>query len=418
MTRAIFLSVLFSAISFAGADEAYFTGIGVLNPDQPALNTSSNASAISGDGTVVVGLSTVGESDLALIRWTLDGGLEEMPDFLRPLDISGDGSIIVGHDELNQAVRWCEDTGLTYLFDSFKAETSYPWAISDDGTTIVGGFWNQDQDGTDIAEAFVLTEEIGEIEQIGDFDGGAFLSTAGSVSADGQLAVGIGTSVDGYEAFLWNGVDGLVGLGDLPGGDQRSLAFAISADGSTVAGWSSSAASISLPVVYYDEAFRWTEETGMVGLGHAPDGSLAVEARDISDDGGIIVGRLFQNRPFVWDEASGVQSLEPLLARFGIDVSGWVLRSVSAVSGDGLTLVGTGKGPCGQEGWVAHLPFIPRPGDFDLDDDVDLTDFAEFVICFGQTSITTSCLAADGDDDGDVDLLDFGVFQLAYTGSL
>jgi hypothetical protein len=61
----------------------------------------------------------------------------------------------------------------------------------------------------------------------------------------------------------------------------------------------------------------------------------------------------------------------------------------------------------------------PANFDFDGDGDVDLTDFAEFQLCFtgpGGGPIEASCQAGDADQDDDVDLADFGEFQLAFTG--
>ncbi len=61
------------------------------------------------------------------------------------------------------------------------------------------------------------------------------------------------------------------GLGDLPGGRFSSYASGVSADGSVVVGSSESTAMFTV------EAFRWTQSTGMVGLGDLPGGvSVAV----------------------------------------------------------------------------------------------------------------------------------------------
>ena len=56
------------------------------------------------------------------------------------------------------------------------------------------------------------------------------------------------------------------GLGDLPGGSFSSQASGLSADGSVVVGSGVSAKS--------QEAFRWTQQTGMVGLGVLSGGYL------------------------------------------------------------------------------------------------------------------------------------------------
>ncbi|HNO78139.1 MAG TPA: DUF1929 domain-containing protein [Phycisphaerae bacterium] len=60
-------------------------------------------------------------------------------------------------------------------------------------------------------------------------------------------------------------------------------------------------------------------------------------------------------------------------------------------------------------------------GDFDLDGDVDLADFAVFALCYGgpfnPPALTCPAGAdSDIDNDGDVDLADFGQFPLSLTG--
>src|SRR5262245_39810238 len=65
------------------------------------------------------------------------------------------------------------------------------------------------------------------------------------------------------------------GLGDLPGGPFASRVQEISADGQTVVGYSSSTSG--------DEPFRWTQTTGMVGLGTLPGGLVfSGRARGVS----------------------------------------------------------------------------------------------------------------------------------------
>ena len=71
------------------------------------------------------------------------------------------------------------------------------------------------------------------------------------------------------------------------------------------------------------------------------------------------------------------------------------------------------------------VPVLGLPGDFDLDGDVDLSDFAQFANCYGGAAVTTppgSCTEiefeeCDLDDDVDVDLSDFAVFAANYTGA-
>lgn len=57
------------------------------------------------------------------------------------------------------------------------------------------------------------------------------------------------------------------------------------------------------------------------------------------------------------------------------------------------------------------------PSDCDCDGDVDLSDFANFVVCTNplKGGPDPDCECFDADNDGDIDLLDFGVFQSNFT---
>ncbi len=144
---------------------------------------------------------------------------------------------------------------------------------------------------------------------LGHLAGGSFESYAAGVSADGSVAVGQGSSTSGYEASRWTDGGGMVGLGDLAGGSFNSRAYGVSAEGSAV-----------------------------VGRGSSASGTEA----------------------FVWDETNGMRGLMQVLMDQGIDMTGWSLTEARGVSADGLTIVGYGTNPLGQEeGWIATI--VPEP---------------------------------------------------------
>jgi probable HAF family extracellular repeat protein len=152
---------------------------------------------------------------------------------------------------------------------------------------------------------------------LGDLPGGGFESYATAVSADGSVVVGAGrfsgavNTTEGREAFRWTQAGGMVGLGDLPGGRFGSYAQAVSADGSVVVGTSPSAASGSN--VDYSEAFRWTQATGMVGLG-IPTGATWSSADAVSADGSVVfIGS--NSLSYRWTQATGMVEL----GRFGVN---------------------------------------------------------------------------------------------------
>ncbi len=165
--------------------------------------------------------------------------------------------------------------------------------------------------------------------------------------------MGTGTSGVGREAFRWTEETGMVGLGDLSGGTYFSDGWDVSADGLVVVGQSTSVNGV--------EAFRWTEESGMVGLGDLPGREFGSVAMHTNGDGSIVVGRATTEigwEAFIWDSVHGMRNLQDVLVtEHGLDLTGWTLNDAEGVSEDGLTFCGTGRNPDGrQEAWVAVIP--------------------------------------------------------------
>jgi probable HAF family extracellular repeat protein len=150
-------------------------------------------------------------------------------------------------------------------------------------------------------------------------------SRAFGVSADGSVVVGI--SFGG--AFRWTQATGMVGLG---GG----VAYGVSADGSVVVGQSGGGGF---------QAFRWTQGTGMVGLGDFAGGPFSSEALAVSADGSVVVGYGWNaNGPeaFRWTQATGMVGLG--------DLPGGLFSSLAfEVSADGSVVVGGGISTNGSE---------------------------------------------------------------------
>ena len=282
--------------------------------------------------------------------------------------ISADGSVVVGHGLSAsgvEAFRWTSGGGMVGLGDlaggTFQSIAN---GVSADGSVVVGrGFPASD------IEAFRWTSGSGMVG-LGDLAGGSFSSDANGVSADGSVVVGTGNSASGIEAFRWTSGNGMVGLGDLAGGTFDSRANDVSADGSVVVGSGTSASGF--------EAFRWTSGGGMVGLGDLAGGSFYSEANGVSADGSFVVGRAIPPRAgdeaFFWTQSSGIQSIKNLLSQsVGAALNGWTLTIATAVSADGLTVVGNGINPSGNsEAWLGYLTdeeqvfwFAEHSGDWD-----------------------------------------------------
>jgi probable HAF family extracellular repeat protein len=142
-----------------------------------------------------------------------------------------------------------------------------------------------------------------------------------------------GGGIHSDQAFVWTESTGMTPLGPLPG-DVQSVPVAISENGLVVLGWSSNAFG-------EDQLFRWTRTSGIVGLGQLPGHTPStVTYRGMSADGGVVVG--YSNDAsgfggaFRWTEASGMVALPPL--------PGDWRAFPNDVSPDGSTITGSSGG--------------------------------------------------------------------------
>jgi probable HAF family extracellular repeat protein len=213
------------------------------------------------------------------------------------------------------------------------------WALSNgvsrDGSTVVG------QSGSyrsPWGESTRFTFERG-LEPLGCLPGHE-QSAASAVSANGATIVGYSLIGEHWEAYVWSEETGMVGLGDVPGGRHESVAFDVSDDGRTVVG----RATGELNGRQVGEAFRWTAQTGMTTLGHLatdPNRKSSI-ARAVSGDGSVIVGNSSKDgrgyEAFRWTEREGMVGLGDLPGGSGKSTA-W------GVSSDGRWIVGSGTSP-------------------------------------------------------------------------
>jgi hypothetical protein len=129
----------------------------------------------------------------------------------------------------------------------------------------------------------------------------------------------------------------------------------------------------------------------------APSGAEVCECQEIENDG--ILDLLLK-----FDIGDVVETLE----LNGLEAGASVQLSVTGKLLDGTPLTAT---DC--------VRLVP-PGDYDLDNDVDLADFSALQVCFNGPNRAHNgpvvCAEADADQDGDVDMADFGQFQQCFNG--
>ncbi len=412
-------------------DRTLLTGTMIGLGDLPGGAFYSNAYDVSADGTVVVGVSE-GANGNEAFRWTAETGMVGLGDLaggeFRSVaqGVSADGSVIVGYsDSANgrEAFIWTAETGMVGLGDlpggDFSSEAQ---AVSADGTVVVG---NSDTADTNGSHAFRWTAETGMVD-LGEFPGGRNESSASAVSADGTVIVGTSDGQIGNEAFRWTSESGLVGLGDFPGGLFNSAALGVSADGAVVVGRGRLA---NVDGSSDTEAFRWTVETGLVSIDNQPNTRSSSEARDVSDDGSVIVGRWGApagepDGAFRWTEETGIVVIGKL-------PGGGDFSIARAVSGDGSVIVGQSESANGDEAfiWIADstntvsINNISQP-----EGDADSSDFEFAVTRTGDTSTqlmvdwtTANGTAIAGEDytaDSGTLVFDPGITSLPITISV
>src|SRR5262249_49252627 len=100
--------------------------------------------------------------------------------------------------------------------------------------------------------------------------------------------------------------------------------------------------------------------SGVLELLNEGPGFVTSWARDISDDGSVIVGTggsASAAVPFVWTAAEGMQPLPNFLMNNGVTIPpGCTFVDCSAVSGDGRTFAGVAQTGSSYETFVATIP--------------------------------------------------------------
>lgn len=337
MNRTIWLIRAACAFGFCAAS-LHAATIASLGPVDETLSTPQGQMdalpSISGDGSTVA--FTSGRRGFT---WTAAtgrvplGGVSDSS----PAALSYDGSVVVGQtaDSMTwQPTRWVNNTPSTlYISGSMGFVTD----VSADGSAVVG-------------HSFKWKDNSVWNLSVSNF------SRVRGISDDGRIIVGTA----GSRACLWQDWT-VTDLGSLTtDAKASSVGTGISPDGKVAFGYSTSN-------TLYREAFRWTAEEGMVGLGAAPGWGTAYDSTWMhasNADGSVIVGTAYHltspssTRAVIWDAEHGIRFLDDVLTTdYGMALKGWTLARASGISEDGLTIVGYGGSPQGtKEGWIVTIP--------------------------------------------------------------
>jgi uncharacterized membrane protein len=108
-------------------------GQSLFSCDWPPLE-ASRADAVSADGNVVVGTEWV-----QVFRCSQNDGFEFIVSMGTPIDVSADGTSVVGYDDwVTAAFLWTKNNGLVHLGYLSGDDYSVASGISADGSVVVG----------------------------------------------------------------------------------------------------------------------------------------------------------------------------------------------------------------------------------------------------------------------------------------
>lgn len=344
------------------AAQPSFTGVGLL-PGAGGQSWSFVV-GVSGDGRTAVGHGQrfPASSALEAFRWTRPGpaaplGIPTGSEFGSAQAASFDGRYIIGYQQyfpdIYRGFRWTAEGGYQDIGDLPGGPVStVPSAISRDGRTIVGQ-GNYSFTGTSVvADAFVWTEETG-IYALPGLGGSGGASEALGVSGNGRVVVGSSMGETGNRPVRWSLEDSApFTLADLPGGGEVGNAYGVSEDGRFITGFSFSSRG--------PEAALWKDfGATVINLGDLPGGAVSAIGLGVTDDGSMAVGYSAASqgeRGFIWDAEHGMRDAKVALQSYGLDLRGWTITRVNAITPDGMVLVGDGVHGTRNEGWIAVIP--------------------------------------------------------------
>ncbi|MCP4664616.1 MAG: hypothetical protein GY856_55240 [bacterium] len=265
--------------------------------------------------------------------------------------ISGDGTVIAGTVDdggINKAAVWTSGTSWQSL-DAMPggapcgSDLSSAWAVSGDGSVIVGLAWL----GCSAAHAFRWDAVNGMVD-LGSLDGGN--SRANGVSADGTTVVGWD---EDPSTGSWRGARWVNGAESLIDGAAVGDAWAANSDGSIIVG------GYAGPV--FEEAYRWTAATGAVPIGVLPGFNYSGVAADLSEDGNLIIGMSgwgADRRGFAWTPSDGMVYIDDYLTAAGVPgLDQWSLDTPTTITPEKGFIAGWGYGPSsGLHGFLVELP--------------------------------------------------------------
>lgn len=293
-----------------------------------------------------------------------------------PTCVSDSGDIVAGYSrnsalDRNRAFVWSDAVGSRLLRGPSGEERGVAYAMSASGDFIAGAYQVGDR------EHAVRWTRSGTPTPLGLLPGGD-ASRVRALSGDGAIAVGSGDSAGVLRGFRWT-LDGrLEGL-QATAAHEDCEPLAVSSDGSVIVGWAG-------PSPDDARVIRWRPDGSVDDLGRPAGDWTSAVASTINGDGSIIGLAAYGpsgTRAYIWTQDLGFVDLERALIDLRVPTGGWELRSVSSISENGSTIVGSGVYLGERRAFVIHgLHTFACPADLDGDGSFTIFDFLAFQNAF------------------------------------
>lgn len=339
---------VFSFLAAICVPEAFASEITIIPSPIPtgAIDPFFSASVLSGNGSVVAGGikywngpdSNDPGGHAGLFRWTKNDGFmfffetgePPLPVFFScgAAGLSYDGSVVAWwtheYDYYNDSYRFTLDHGVDFFENIYDESDEVEFAsdMSADGSVVVGvnGIC-----GDGCREIFIWKESTGKVPI--SFPDLNVRVEYPVVSGDGKK-IAVSTAYD--DIYLWTELNGFQWLGFGKVAD-------ISTSGSVIVGTAPNG-----------RAFRYTSTNGMEEIGD-------FSPVKTNHDGSMIIGE-----SYFWSEANGLQSIRDYFISKGIDLDseGWIIDSAKNISDDGGVILGTGYREGVMNWWIATLDIV------------------------------------------------------------
>ena len=364
------------------------------------VGQNANPTAVAADGNFVAG--QIGSGLYKAVRWSSPGSFLELPD--PPPYVSGagasavsdDGTVLVGWAGSSTygpvAVRWTID-GAQVLWGNGDAA-----AVSADGLVAVG---TRDIDpfGPVVSRAMAWSAASGAVEL--PMPVGYLHATALDVSANGQRILGELASASDAVPIIWDASGGYVLLPSISGATRVS-GLCISGDGALVG------VSVSTPGQF--SGALWNAAKGYQPISTSHN----FQPLDIDHDGSVVVGNDGGINAVRWSVVSGARPLRDFLVDAGADLTGWsALTSATGVSPDGRWITGRGVLNGQQTGFLAFAP-LECVGDILADRVINGADLGSLLAYWGPVTASPISRGCDLNGDNVVNGADIGLLLAGW----